>query len=102
MLQRLIHLTGGIALLGRRKCARVVGEVLGKFHPHGDTAVYDALVSQGCRGGICSWLRWLSVQAGSGLFVTCFRCTPGWCLRAVDISLLHREACWWQPLTMQC
>jgi DNA gyrase subunit A len=27
-----------------RKSARVVGEVLGKFHPHGDSAVYDALV----------------------------------------------------------
>ena len=27
-----------------RKCARVVGEVLGKFHPHGDVAVYDSLV----------------------------------------------------------
>ncbi|CAB9502475.1 gyrase subunit A [Seminavis robusta] len=27
-----------------RKCARVVGEVLGKWHPHGDQAVYDALV----------------------------------------------------------
>lgn len=27
-----------------RKCARVVGEVLGKYHPHGDTSVYDALV----------------------------------------------------------
>ena len=27
-----------------RKCARIVGDVLGKFHPHGDTAVYDALV----------------------------------------------------------
>jgi len=26
------------------KCARVVGEVLGKYHPHGDTATYDALV----------------------------------------------------------
>src|SRR5215471_16605513 len=26
------------------KCARVVGEVLGRFHPHGDTAAYDALV----------------------------------------------------------
>ena len=26
------------------KCARVVGDVLGKFHPHGDTACYDALV----------------------------------------------------------
>ncbi len=27
-----------------RKCARVVGEVLGKYHPHGDKAVYDAMV----------------------------------------------------------
>jgi len=27
-----------------KKCAKVVGEVLGKYHPHGDTAVYDALV----------------------------------------------------------
>src|SRR5499425_807861 len=27
-----------------RKCAKIVGEVLGKFHPHGDTPVYDALV----------------------------------------------------------
>jgi len=29
-----------------RKCARVVGDVLGKYHPHGETAVYDALVRQ--------------------------------------------------------
>ncbi|MBS9394065.1 MAG: DNA topoisomerase (ATP-hydrolyzing) subunit A [Dolichospermum sp. LBC05a] len=27
-----------------RKCARVVGDVLGKYHPHGDTSIYDALV----------------------------------------------------------
>src|SRR5438445_11831812 len=27
-----------------RKCAKVVGEVLGKYHPHGDAAVYDSLV----------------------------------------------------------
>src|SRR5437016_4764088 len=27
-----------------RKCAKIVGEVLGNYHPHGDTAVYDALV----------------------------------------------------------
>ena len=27
-----------------RKCARIVGDVLGKFHPHGDSAVYEALV----------------------------------------------------------
>jgi DNA gyrase subunit A len=29
---------------GYVKCARVVGEVMGKLHPHGDTAIYDALV----------------------------------------------------------
>ena len=27
-----------------KKCARIVGEVLGKYHPHGDMAVYDTLV----------------------------------------------------------
>jgi len=27
-----------------KKCARIVGEVLGKYHPHGDSSVYDALV----------------------------------------------------------
>ena len=27
-----------------KKSARVVGDVIGKYHPHGDTAVYDALV----------------------------------------------------------
>ncbi|NJR71919.1 MAG: hypothetical protein HC782_01950 [Gammaproteobacteria bacterium] len=26
------------------KCARIVGEVMGKYHPHGDTAIYDTLV----------------------------------------------------------
>ena len=26
------------------KCARVVGEVMGKYHPHGDSAIYDTLV----------------------------------------------------------
>ena len=29
---------------GFKKCARVVGDVIGKFHPHGEQAVYDALV----------------------------------------------------------
>src|ERR1035437_8680045 len=27
-----------------KKCARVVGDVIGKFHPHGDLSIYDALV----------------------------------------------------------
>ena len=29
---------------GFKKCARVVGDVIGRYHPHGDTAVYDAMV----------------------------------------------------------
>ncbi len=31
---------------GFKKCARVVGDVIGRYHPHGDQAVYDALVRQ--------------------------------------------------------
>ena len=27
-----------------RKCAKIVGEVMGKYHPHGDSAIYDTLV----------------------------------------------------------
>src|SRR5271165_2441747 len=29
---------------GFKKCARVVGDVMGRFHPHGDAAIYDAMV----------------------------------------------------------
>ncbi|MCC6887992.1 MAG: DNA topoisomerase IV subunit A [Hyphomicrobiales bacterium] len=36
-----LHLDPGAAF---KKCARVVGDVIGKFHPHGDQSVYDALV----------------------------------------------------------
>ncbi|MCP8938369.1 DNA topoisomerase IV subunit A [Alsobacter sp. SYSU M60028] len=38
---RLLRLDPGSAF---KKCARIVGDVIGKFHPHGDQAVYDALV----------------------------------------------------------
>ena len=45
--RRILYAMDGLSLTpggGFRKCARVVGEVLGKYHPHGDTAVYDSLV----------------------------------------------------------
>jgi len=45
--RRILFAMNGLSLgpsSGYRKCARIVGEVLGKYHPHGDTAVYDALV----------------------------------------------------------
>jgi topoisomerase-4 subunit A len=38
---QLLRLDPGAAF---KKCARVVGDVIGKFHPHGDQSVYDALV----------------------------------------------------------
>ncbi len=39
-----MHDMGIRASTPHRKCARIVGEVLGKYHPHGESAVYDALV----------------------------------------------------------
>jgi len=39
-----MHLLGFTPDKPHRKCATTVGEVLGKFHPHGDAAVYDSLV----------------------------------------------------------
>ncbi|HNV10010.1 MAG TPA: DNA topoisomerase IV subunit A [Propionibacteriaceae bacterium] len=45
------------------KCARVVGEVMGKLHPHGDTAIYDALVRTAQ-----SWSMRLPLVDGHGNF----------------------------------
>jgi len=45
--RRILHAMNEMGLGGNKpykKKARIVGEVLGKFHPHGDTAVYDTLV----------------------------------------------------------
>jgi len=45
--RRLLHAMRQLKLdpgSGFKKCARVVGDVIGKYHPHGDQAVYDALV----------------------------------------------------------
>jgi DNA gyrase subunit A len=39
-----MHQTGNTADKQYRKSAKTVGEVIGKFHPHGDTAVYDTIV----------------------------------------------------------
>ncbi|KAB2085719.1 hypothetical protein ES319_A05G417700v1 [Gossypium barbadense] len=45
--RRILYAMHELGLSSRKpfkKCARVVGEVLGKFHPHGDNAVYDSMV----------------------------------------------------------
>ena len=39
-----MHEMGLYSDKGYKKCAKIVGEVLGKYHPHGDSSVYDALV----------------------------------------------------------
>ncbi len=45
--RRLLHAMRQLRLdpdQGYKKCARVVGDVMGKYHPHGDQAIYDAMV----------------------------------------------------------
>ncbi len=45
--RRIVYAMGEMGLTSdkpTRKCAKIVGEVLGKYHPHGDSSVYDALV----------------------------------------------------------
>ncbi len=37
------------ATRGYRKCAKIVGEVMGNFHPHGDESIYDTLVRHGAQ-----------------------------------------------------
>src|SRR5690242_20223480 len=39
-----MHELGNVHNRPYKKSARVVGDVIGKYHPHGDTAVYDAMV----------------------------------------------------------
>jgi DNA gyrase subunit A len=48
---------------GHVKCARVVGEVMGKYHPHGDGAIYDALVRTAQ-----AWTMRLTLVDGHGNF----------------------------------
>ena len=48
--RRILHAMSGMGLRPdrpHRKCAGVVGETMGKYHPHGDGAIYDALVRMG-------------------------------------------------------
>lgn len=45
------------------KCSRVVGDVMGKFHPHGDSAIYDALVRL-----VQPWSMRYPLAAGQGNF----------------------------------
>src|SRR6187399_708219 len=45
--RRILYTMGEMGLSATssfRKCAAIVGEVMGKYHPHGDSAIYDALV----------------------------------------------------------
>ncbi len=48
---------------GFSKCARVVGDVMGKYHPHGDSAIYDALVRL-----VQDWSMRYPLVAGQGNF----------------------------------
>ena len=63
---------GITANVAHKKSARIVGEVIGKYHPHGDTAVYDAMVrmaqdfSYRYPLGRRSWKLWFDGRRWSG------------------------------------
>lgn len=42
-----MYITGTLPSTPHKKCARIVGDVMGKFHPHGDQAIYSSLVRMG-------------------------------------------------------
>ena len=42
-----MYITGIVPSSPYKKCARIVGDVMGKFHPHGDSAIYSTLVRLG-------------------------------------------------------
>jgi len=48
-----------------KKSARIVGEVMGKYHPHGDTAIYDTLVRMAQ-----DWTMRKTLIEGQGILVT--------------------------------
>jgi hypothetical protein len=62
--RRILHQMADMGLRPERghvKSARVVGEVMGKLHPHGDSAIYDALVRMAQVLQTLQW-RWLLKQ----------------------------------------
>ena len=60
---------------GYVKCARVVGEVMGKLHPHGDASIYDALVRHG-PAVLDAAARWSTATATSARSATTTRRPP--------------------------
>ena len=67
-----------------KKSARIVGEVLGKFHPHGDTAVYDAMVRMAQEWS----LRYMMVD-GQGNFGSIDGDNPAAMRYTEALSLIH-------------
>ena len=58
-----MFVTGTLPSVPHKKCARIVGDVMGKYHPHGDQAIYSALVRMGQ-----SWAMRYTLVDGHGNF----------------------------------
>ena len=58
-----MYVTGTLPGSPHKKCARIVGDVMGKYHPHGDQAIYSSLVRMGQ-----SWAMRYTLVDGHGNF----------------------------------
>src|SRR5690349_11454971 len=72
-----------------RKCAKVVGEVMGGYHPHGDQSIYDTLVRMA--QDFASAIRWSTVRATSA---TSTAITPPPCATPRPSSPRRPRCCW--------
>jgi len=50
-----------------RKCARIVGDTMGKYHPHGDSSIYGALVNMAQESSRRQLDLWGACQYGAGM-----------------------------------
>ena len=77
-----MHEMGLAANKPYRKCAKIVGEVMGNFHPHGDPAIYDTMVRM-AQDFSMRYIRWLMDRVTSGQLTgirlrPCVTPRPGW------------------------
>ena len=76
--RRILYAMHDMGLLHNRKtvkCAKIVGEVLGKYHPHGDSSVYDATVRM-AQDSRCA-TRWWTDRATSARWTAILRRPTG-------------------------
>jgi len=84
-----MHELGNNSNKAYKKSARIVGEVMGKFHPHGDTAIYDTLVRMAQE-----WTMRYKLVDGQGNFGNQDGDPPAACVIRKHVYNVFLKPCW--------